>query len=80
MTRRPIVLPELGLTDVVCSLWLVDVGTRVRAGDRIIEIRAEGVTVDLPAPVEGIFVKQCVEEDDPLAVGQALGWINDDGE
>ncbi len=45
-------MPELGLGEepVMVSLWLVDVGGTFAAGDRLLELSADGVTVDLPAP------------------------------
>jgi len=77
--RHRIVLPELGLSHWVVSLWLVDKGRNVTAGDRVIEVLADGVTVDLPAPATGVLVEQLVGDDDPLVVGQVLGWIEGEG-
>ncbi len=76
--RHEIRLPDLGLAAVQLSLWLVDVGRRVRAGDRIVEVLADGITVDLSAPATGTLVEQSVSEDEPLVVGQTLGIIEGD--
>lgn len=73
----PVVVPDLGIQDVpvVVSLWLVANGGRVEEGDRLVELLAGGATIDLEAPVAGRLVRQRVEEDDPVAVGDVIGDI-----
>jgi pyruvate/2-oxoglutarate dehydrogenase complex dihydrolipoamide acyltransferase (E2) component len=77
---HPIVLPELGLgaTTIRASVWLVLRGARVVEGDRILEIVAGEVSIDLPAPASGRLTKQLVAEDEPLQTGQVLGVIEED--
>lgn len=77
--RHDVVLPDLGLAGVplTASAWLSDVGTRVYEGDRLIEISAGEVTVDLPSPATGILIEQCVGEDDEVTVGQVLGVVEE---
>lgn len=74
-----LIMPDLGLPpgSLYVSLWLVDVGTAVRCGDRLLEVAAEGVTVDLPSPADGVLRKTLVAEDDPLSPGQRLAVIDD---
>ena len=74
---RPIILPELGLPDrpIVLSLWLVKEGARVVADDPVVEVMADGVTVDLPAPADGVLIDKLVSEGELLAVGQRLAVI-----
>lgn len=72
-----LVLPELGLEGIpvtVC-VWHVEVGREVTAGDRLLEIVAGGVTVDLPSPASGVLKKTFVQEDDELQTGQLLAEI-----
>jgi 2-oxoglutarate dehydrogenase E2 component (dihydrolipoamide succinyltransferase) len=78
--RHDIRLPDLGLHNcqVVASMWLVEVGREVTQGDRLLEVLADCVTVDLPAPLSGILVETLVAEDEPLCVGQVLGVIQSD--
>jgi pyruvate/2-oxoglutarate dehydrogenase complex dihydrolipoamide acyltransferase (E2) component len=76
--RYELKLPDLGLQNVTVSLWLVQPGSDVTEGDRILEVMAEGVTVDLPAPATGILAEQLVVEDDPVEVDQVLGAVVDD--
>ncbi len=74
-TRHPIVLPELGVNQPAVSLWLVERGAEVTEGDRVLEVVADNVTIDLPAPASGVLVETFVSDDDPLHVGQTLGII-----
>jgi 2-oxoglutarate dehydrogenase E2 component (dihydrolipoamide succinyltransferase) len=75
MARHPIIVPELGLDGVALSLWLVEVGAEVSEGDRVVELLADGVTVDLSAPASGVLIETFASEDDPVATGQTLGEI-----
>jgi pyruvate/2-oxoglutarate dehydrogenase complex dihydrolipoamide acyltransferase (E2) component len=75
--QRDIVMPDLELPEVQArvSVWLVRLGTRVTTGDRLVEIVAGDVTVDLSAPITGVFVEKCLTEDEPVHAGQVLGRI-----
>lgn len=55
--------------------WLIDVGAAVLEGDGLLEISAEGVTVEVPSPAEGTLHRVFVREDDELTVGQRLAQI-----
>jgi len=70
----PLVVPELGLGSlpIVLSLWLIPAGREVLAGDRVVELAAGGVTVDLPAPVAGRCLRQLVDEDTVVLPGTVL--------
>jgi pyruvate/2-oxoglutarate dehydrogenase complex dihydrolipoamide acyltransferase (E2) component len=72
--RRRLTVPELGLGDVplMLSLWLVPPGARVVAGDRVAELAAGGVTIDLEAPVSGRLVEQLADEDETVATGAVI--------
>jgi pyruvate/2-oxoglutarate dehydrogenase complex dihydrolipoamide acyltransferase (E2) component len=73
----PLVVPELGLRDValVVSLWLVPRGAAVMEGDRVVELLAGGVTIDLEAPVSGRLVAQLVDEDEAVSPGMVVAEI-----
>jgi pyruvate/2-oxoglutarate dehydrogenase complex dihydrolipoamide acyltransferase (E2) component len=75
--RHELLLPDLGFGDrpVRVSLWLVDQGREVTQGDRLLEIVADSVTVDLPSPASGVLVATLVSDDEPLRIGQTLGII-----
>jgi len=44
----------------------------VLAGDRVVELVAGGVTIDLEAPVNGRLVARLADEDEPVAPGRVL--------
>ena len=74
---RKLFLPDLGLaeTPVVVSRWHVAVGQVVIEGDRLLEVLAGNVTVDLPAPASGILSETLVAPQEPLTAGQTLAII-----
>jgi 2-oxoisovalerate dehydrogenase E2 component (dihydrolipoyl transacylase) len=63
---------------IVLSLWLVPPGSRVEAGDPLVEVLAGPATVDLPAPTDGVLLRTLAAEDEPLHVGQRLAVIRSD--
>jgi pyruvate/2-oxoglutarate dehydrogenase complex dihydrolipoamide acyltransferase (E2) component len=67
-------LPDFDLGDVplTTSSWYAAEGQHVVEGDRLMEILAGDVTIDLPAPASGILIRQCVGIDEPLHTGQVL--------
>ncbi len=72
--RVALVGPEFGLgaTPVLVSLWLVPPGAPVLAGDRVLELVAGGVTIDLEAPVSGRLAAQLVDEDEVVSAGATV--------
>lgn len=77
LLRIPIRLPDLGVDNdrVRLSVWLVAVGTRVSAGDRVVEILTGEAVVDLSAPTHGVLAEKLVPEDSKIKRGQLLGWV-----
>ncbi|MBN1909273.1 MAG: lipoyl domain-containing protein [Pirellulales bacterium] len=77
--RHPLRVPELGLdqTPARLSLWLVKPGCRIDRGQPVAEVTAGPLVVDLPSPVDGALVEKLVETDQPVSVGQTLGWIEE---
>lgn len=75
--RHELRLPDLGLPGhrAIVSLWLVDVGSEVIEGDRLVEILAGNATVDLSAPASGVLAEVLIDEDEPVTPGQLLGII-----
>jgi pyruvate/2-oxoglutarate dehydrogenase complex dihydrolipoamide acyltransferase (E2) component len=81
-TLHEIRLPDLGMPgqDVRLSVWLVEQGENVLAGDRLVEILAGPATVDLASPADGVLKEILAEEDEPLKEGQLLGVVEEIGE
>lgn len=75
--RFNLVLPDLGLEDqpLTISLWLVEIGAEVAAGDRLVELAADSVTIDLPSPASGVLVETLAVEDEEVQIGQILAVI-----
>ncbi len=72
----PLVVPDLTIEGPVrVSLWLAPRGATVLAGDRIVELLAGAVTIDLEAPVAGRLARQLVDEDDVVGPGTVLAEI-----
>jgi pyruvate/2-oxoglutarate dehydrogenase complex dihydrolipoamide acyltransferase (E2) component len=70
-------LPDFDLpgVPVIACVWHAAVGDRVVEGDRLLEVTAGDVTIDLAAPASGILAERCVRVDDRLIVGQVLARI-----
>jgi pyruvate/2-oxoglutarate dehydrogenase complex dihydrolipoamide acyltransferase (E2) component len=60
---------------IAISVWLVPRGATVMEGDRLVEVLADSVTVDLPSPANGILVETLAAEDDLVVPGQVLGYV-----
>jgi pyruvate/2-oxoglutarate dehydrogenase complex dihydrolipoamide acyltransferase (E2) component len=77
VTRIPITAPDLDLEDqtIAVSCWLVARERAVIEGDRVIELVAGEVTVDLPAPASGRLIRRHAAEGDVIQAGQVLGLI-----
>lgn len=62
MPQVPLVLTDLDLGEIpvlACS-WLADQGARVVQGDRLLEVVAGEVTIDLAAPASGRLIQRAV--------------------
>jgi pyruvate/2-oxoglutarate dehydrogenase complex dihydrolipoamide acyltransferase (E2) component len=74
--RVPLVVPDLSLAAPLrVSLWLVPQGSLVLAGDRVVELLAGAVTIDLEAPVAGRLVRQLVDDDEAVSPGSVIAEI-----
>jgi 2-oxoglutarate dehydrogenase E2 component (dihydrolipoamide succinyltransferase) len=79
----PVALPDLGsLAEPVLSVWFVEPGDHVFAGDKLVEVLLAGATFDVPSPVSGRLSSKLAWPNDRLHVGQILGTVEatDDAE
>ena len=70
-------MPDLGVATASLSLWFVEAGMEVEAGERLLEILTPGATFDIVAPASGWLALQEVMTADPVLPGQVLGHIED---
>lgn len=75
---KPIVLPDLGASPAVVSVWYVAPGDPVYAGDRVVEILTGGATFDVSSPATGRLGERYALPDDPVVPGQLLGMVEED--
>lgn len=80
----PLILPELGASEIEVVQWLVDPLTIVAEGDRVLELLADGVLFHLSADASGVLMQQDCQRGGSVAPGETLGWIepaddNEDG-
>jgi 2-oxoglutarate dehydrogenase E2 component (dihydrolipoamide succinyltransferase) len=77
MPQHELTLPDLGIEDqpITASSWLVKRGTQVTEDEPVLEVLCGGVTVDLPARINGILLEKLVSDDEVLKVGQKLAVI-----
>lgn len=60
--------------------WLKEVGEPVEAGDPIMEIKTDKVTMEAEAPASGILLEKLYEDGAVVPVLSVLGWIGQSGE
>lgn len=77
--RHAIVTPDLDLGEapIVVSVWHAPRGAAVVEGDRVVELLAGDVVVDVSAPASGVLAERCVGEDERVRPGQTLGVIDE---
>jgi len=73
-----VILPDLGVSDAATlsvSFWFADEGDEVIEGDRLVELVAGPVTIDVPAPATGRLVEIRVTEEDAVHAGDILAIV-----
>src|ERR1700687_4764190 len=77
-----VTMPSMGfdMTDGKVSRWLKNVGDPVKRNDTIGEIETEKATVDLTAPVDGVFAQILVQPGETVPVNTPIAVIAAQGE
>ncbi len=73
--REPIIVPDLGVADVVLSVWYVKPGEEVFRGDRLVELLLGSATFDVTATAAGILTEHDAVPGDRVRSGQVVGCI-----
>jgi 2-oxoglutarate dehydrogenase E2 component (dihydrolipoamide succinyltransferase) len=72
-------VPPLGesIVEATVSRWLKKEGEPVAAGDTLVELETDKITVEVPALSAGVLTKRLVSEGDVVKVDQPLGEIQE---
>ena len=75
----PIKVPPLGesIVEATVSRWLKRDGEAVAAGETVVELETDKVTVEVPATTSGVLVRRAVQEGDVVALGALLGELDE---
>lgn len=75
-------VPPLGesIVEATVSRWLKADGDRVAAGETLVELETDKVTVEVPALKAGILTKRARNEGDVVKVGDLLGQLDEAAE
>ncbi len=72
-------VPPLGesIVQATISRWLKREGDAVQAGDTLVELETDKVTVEVPALKAGVLVTRAKQEGDVVAVDEVLGEVDE---
>ncbi|MDB4917045.1 MAG: sucB [Gemmatimonadetes bacterium] len=72
-------VPPLGesIVEATVSRWLKNEGDAVAAGDTLVELETDKITVEVPALSAGVLTKRAVNEGDVVNVDQLLGELEE---
>jgi 2-oxoglutarate dehydrogenase E2 component (dihydrolipoamide succinyltransferase) len=72
-------VPPLGesIVEATVSRWLKKEGDAVAAGDTLVELETDKITVEVPALAAGVLTRRAVNEGDVVAVDQQLGEVQE---
>jgi 2-oxoglutarate dehydrogenase E2 component (dihydrolipoamide succinyltransferase) len=75
----PIKVPPLGesIVEATVSRWLKREGEAVAAGETVVELETDKVTVEVPATTSGVLVRRAHQEGDVVALGALLGELDE---
>ena len=72
-------VPPLGesIVEATVSRWLKKDGDPVAAGETLVELETDKITVEVPAPKAGVLTRRQAKEGDVVKVEQALAEIDE---
>jgi pyruvate dehydrogenase E2 component (dihydrolipoamide acetyltransferase) len=75
-------MPQLGETvsEGTVTRWLRGQGDTVAAGDPLLEIASDKVSMEVPSLQAGVLLEILAEEGETVPVGAALAWLEVEGE
>ena len=77
MAKIELKMPKMGesIMEATILKWLKKEGDSVSFEEPILEIATDKVDSEVPSPVEGIIEQILFKEDDTVAVGETIAWI-----
>lgn len=77
-----LIMPVLGMNQDTGVLvrWLIQQGDAVTAGDPVMEIATDKITVEIESPASGVLAGITAKEGEEVPVGQVVGWVLEPGE
>src|SRR3954468_14828292 len=72
-------VPPLGesIVEATVSRWLKQEGEAVAAGDTLVELETDKITVEVPAMAAGVLAKRARNEGDVVKVDELLGELTE---
>jgi 2-oxoglutarate dehydrogenase E2 component (dihydrolipoamide succinyltransferase) len=72
-------VPPLGesIVEATVSRWFKQVGEAIAAGDTLVELETDKITVEVPALKAGVLTRRAREEGDVVKVDEVLGEIDE---
>src|SRR3712207_3396219 len=72
-------VPQLGesIVEATIARWLKREGEAVAAGETIVELETDKITVEVPALKAGVLAKRSRNEGDVVKVDDVLGEVDD---
>lgn len=80
MAQIELVMPKMGesVAEATIIKWLKAEGESIEAEESLLEIATDKVDSEVPAPEDGILIKQLFNEDDVVKVGDVIAIIETD--
>ncbi|MEQ9453892.1 MAG: 2-oxoglutarate dehydrogenase complex dihydrolipoyllysine-residue succinyltransferase [Phycisphaeraceae bacterium] len=74
-------VPEVGesITEVEIGKWLKSEGDAVSKDETLCEIETDKVTLELPAPADGVLGKLLKKQGEAASVGDVIGYLEEGG-
>ena len=78
----PIVLEKLyeNMDEATVGQWLFSAGDKVRKGDILVQLIADKMSAEIPAPADGVLAEILIPEKSVVPYGVVLGVVADAGE
>lgn len=67
-----------GATKIKIRQWLVEEGSKVKAGENLAEATTDKIAIYIEAPADGYLKTKLAEEDDTVLIGQVIAILTDE--